>query len=36
MAAGEGRDEIELAQLRTDGVGDFLAAVARVDAEQAR
>ena len=35
-AAQERRDEIELAQLAADGLGDLLAAVAGVDAEQAR
>ena len=36
MSAGEGRDEVQLAQLRTHCVGDFPAAVARVDAKQSR
>jgi hypothetical protein len=35
MAARERRDEVELAQLRAHRVGDLLAPMARVDAEQA-
>ncbi len=34
VAARERRDEVELAKLRGHGVGDFLAAVARIDAKE--